>query len=270
MNKLSFKSWISFFTFSSLIIFFNPVNADDSTFGSQIFKIQKKHALKGNTLAQYSLGTFIEYGISVKPDPKEAIVWYEKAAAKHHKPAANRIIYLDIKLNGYKESTHNAWVNKINDEASRGNIDSIIILGQLNYYGLGVKKNLPKALKLLLKASSRGRIEVDTEINQLKKLTGKSTTNQKAVVNTKVEKEPEVSKPDAVKTSKPKADVAKKSKPKSVSKNKSPPKKTASKKSKAEKELARRKKYEAALRKQHREELILEQQQEWSEGEEAE
>lgn len=235
MNTLTCKHWIINCVLVSFFSSFNTANADESIFGYRIFEIQKKHALKGSTLAQYKLGTFYEFGISVKPNPQEAIVWYKKAADKHNKPAANRLMYLDIKLNGYK-SSHTEWLNKIKDETQKNNIHSTIVLGQLNHYGLGVKKNLPVAFKLLRKASVNGHTEIDFEIDAI----------QKQIAASKLK----------VKVSQPKIKIAK-----TKSKSKLKPKSKLK-----QNELIKRKKYEKAMHKLYQNQLILQQQQEWSEG----
>lgn len=256
MSKLVFKTWISVFILISCFVNLSAANADENTFGYRIFEIQKKHALKGSTLAQYKLGTFYEFGISVKSNPQEASTWYKKAAKKNNKPAANRLRYLDIKINGYQQSTHSQWVEKIKGEAQRGNVHSIIILGQLNHYGLGVKKDLKKALALLRKASANGHTEIDFEIDLILKQTEKKAATQSAPPSAPVV------------TLAPKAEPKKKTTPKKQSKPVTKTKKhRKNNKTKAEKELIKRRKYEKAMRMQYREQLLLEQQQQWSEGE---
>jgi len=44
-----------------------------------------KAALLGSSLAQYELGRMYQHGIGVRTDLKEAISWYEKAAAQGDK-----------------------------------------------------------------------------------------------------------------------------------------------------------------------------------------
>jgi len=249
LNKLTFKQWILSFILVSFLTSLNTANADENAFGYRIFEMQKKHALKGSTMAQYKLGTFYEFGISVKPNPQEAIVWYKKAAKKRNKRAANRLTYLDVKLNGYNNS-HAQWLNKIKDETQGNNIHSTIILGQLHHYGLGVKKNLPVALKLLRKASVNGHTEIDFEIDMIQKQMAPIQTKPITIAKSAKETETSKAKPN-IKTKLPDAK----------------PKVKANKKL-AKKAQAKRKKYEEAMRKQYREQLILQQQQEWSEGEE--
>jgi len=143
--------------------------AETAPFGQRVFAMQKKLAEKGNPLAQYKLGTFYECGISVKPNMEEALKWYKKASAKGHKSAANRMVFIEIKTQGYREADHAEWLQRIKNEAASGNMHSIILLGQLYHRGLGVKQDYAKAMKLLSKAITKGHSEIDDEIDDLQK-----------------------------------------------------------------------------------------------------
>ncbi len=237
----------------------NPIinAAQISSFGHRVFVLQEKMAHKGNPLAQYKLGTFYECGISVKNDVEEAKKWYEKASLKGHKPAANRLIYLQVEQQGYKSSLHSEWLKKIKEEASKKNIHSIIILGQLYHRGLGVKKNYTTAINLLNKAISKGHSEIDYEIEEIQK---KIDSNNKKKLSKVVKKQA---------TEEVIVKEQKKLKKKTVQNQ---PKKniittlgnTASKREKQQKKEKRRH-YERAMRKQYHEQLILEQLQQWAE-----
>jgi len=259
LNTFKIEQWI---VLLFLPLFLIPITtiANEGDFGHRVFMLQKKQAVKGSTFAQYKLGTFYEFGISVKPDSNEAKVWYEKAAEKNNKPAANRLIYLEIKKLGYNKSKHLAWVNKIINETNQSNVHSTIILGQLYQHGLAVNKDLDKAIKLLRKASSRGHTEVDNEIAKINKALQKNNPTTEPVVTTEVIAE------DVKETVKeqPEKEVikVKPAKPEAA-----PKKKSKVKKSKNKSEEERRRRYEKAMRNQYREELILQSQQEWSEDE---
>jgi len=142
-------------------------NAAKSIFGQQIFNLLKKQAEKGNTLAQFKLGTFYEYGISVEKNSDVAKIWYKKAAKKKHTPAQDRLTYLDIKERGYNEYAHAEWFKKISSEAENEKANSLIILGQMHHNGIIVKKDLPVALNLLHRASLKSHAEVDGEIAEI-------------------------------------------------------------------------------------------------------
>ncbi len=262
-----FPICVFLFLFQSISV--NAAEAD--VFGSRIFKFQKKFAMKGNTLAEYKLGTFYEFGVSVEPNTEQAVIWYKKSAKKKHVPAINRLTYLEIRKSGYIESKYGDWFKKLKAQVETGESNSRIVLGQMYRYGIKVNKDLEKAVELLEQASSLGHTEVDLEIDSIKQEIAKS---KKAIVTKK-------------KSSKKSA--RKKVSKKKVSKKKTTSKKTASKKSIKKKEETsaskkikakqvkntdkkskeeKRRKYEAALRKIHQESLILNEQQEWAEGEE--
>ena len=254
-----FKSsiWAQLFFIIYLIFHIVVANADENAFGYRIFIMQEKLAHRGNVLAQYKLGTLYEFGISVEPNTDEAINWYKKASEKGSKAAKDRLVYLDIKKNGYTQTTQSEWLDRIVSEARIGDVHSLIILGQLYHQGIAVDKNLEKAQFMLRKASSKGHTEVDLEIEEInRKLTQMSDAEKiKKEESGPVEQKPEVSKKTKQKTKKTptiKKAVAKK-----------PVKKAKTEESKENK----RKKYEEALRKQREEQLILDKQQQWSEAE---
>jgi len=241
-------------------------SASEGDFGHRIFMLQKKQAVKGSTFAQYKLGTFYEFGISVKPDSNEAKIWYEKAAEKNNKPAANRLTYLEIKKLGYNKSKHLAWVNKIINETQQSNVHSMIILGQLYHRGLAVNQDLEKAIKLLRKASSRGHTEVDNEIAEINKILQKDNPSPEPAITAEAIVE-DVQEPVI---EQPKKETVKAKPPKPEAALKKQKKKKKAKKTNKKSEEERRRRYEKAMRKQYREELILQSQQEWSEDEEEE
>jgi len=256
LNIFKSSRWAQLFILTCLLFHVVLANADENSFGYRIFVMQKKLALKGSVLAQYKLGTLYEFGISVEPNTDEAIIWYKKASEKGNKAASNRLIYLDIKQNGYTQTTQSEWLKKIIDEARIGNVHSLIILGQLYHQGIAVNKDLEKAHFMLQKASSEGHTEVDLEIEEInRKLSQTNETKIVKEVSAPVKQKPVVSKI-------PKEPIKKKIKLKKTVAKK-PVKKTGTKESKESK----RKRYEEVMRKQREEQLILDKQQQWSEAE---
>lgn len=269
MSAFKTIQWVALFLIS-LFLFPIMTSANEGDFGYRVFKLQKKQAIKGSTFAQYKLGTFYEFGISVKPNSSEAKVWYEKAAKKNNKPAANRLIYLEVKKLGYNKSKHLSWVNKIIDESKKANVHSTIILGQLYHNGIAVNKDLDKAIKLLRKASSRGHTEVDNEIAQINKKLQKNNPPEEPVETAEV-KEKEIN--DSVKKQPKKESIEAKATVQKVApkkKNNAKKKKSKSEKDRRQSEEDRRRRYEKAMRKQYREALILQSQQDWSEEDDEE
>lgn len=236
LNTIKTKKLISTFIFICILLPITGVIAGDtSTFGDRIFQIQRNLALKGNKLAQYKLGTFYEFGVSIKPNIRQARAWYKKAAQSDYTPANHRLTYLDIKQNKYDESKHRAWRESVFKYAEKTEHNALLLLGQMYQNGIAVKKDLKKAINLLSKASSLGHTEIDSEINKIN-----------ASINRK------------------KQDKNKKK----FSAKKKPVKKKKIKKNTAQKDNreAKRRKYEESMRKLRQDQLILEQQQTWSES----
>ena len=224
------------------------VNAVDlGGFGSSIFRFQVKMAAKGNTQAEYKLGTLYEFGVSVEPNITEANKYYKKAAVKGYRPAINRLTYLEIKQSGYNKKKHDEWFKKLKNEVASSEPNSLILLGQMHKYGINVNKNINTALAMLQKASALGHTEIDSEIDEL---------YREIEARNELKRKLELQQAEEEKT---KLAVSKKSSAKKVVKPKQKPKKLSAE----EKHL----KYVEAMKKLNQDELILQQQQEWSENE---
>jgi len=214
-------------------------------FGSSIFQFQQKMAAKGNTSAEYKLGTLYEFGVSVKPNMEEARKYYERAANKGYNPAINRLTFLEIKQSGYKPNKHNNWFKSLSQQVESSEPNALILLGQMYRHGINVDKDLNKSLAMLQKASSLGHTEIESEIDEIyREIEAKNELRQKAEAQkAKAQKPAPVPKPVVKAAPKPNEDKAKLLKE------------------------AKRRKYEEAMRKLYQENLIMQQQQEWSESE---
>jgi len=228
------------------------------TFGDRIFEFQEKMAHKGNTFAEYKLGTLYEFGVSVKPDPVEASKWYKKAARKNYTPAINRLTYLDIKQNGYDRTRHDPWFKQLLNQVSSKEPNALILLGQMNRYGINVDKNLDKAIEYLELASALGHTEVDSEIDEINREIEASKAITKTTIS-KPENKPanKINKPEVKPATKPvyKPTAAKKT-------INTPVKKIVTEESVEQKRI----KYEAAMKKLMEENRLMEQQQKWAES----
>ncbi len=259
-------------------------NAAKSIFGQQIFNLQKRQAEKGNTLAQFKLGTFYEYGISVEKNSDIAKVWYIKAAKKKYMPAQDRLTYLDIKERGYNEYAHAEWFKKISNEAKKEKANSLIILGQMHHNGIIVKKNLPEALNLMRRASLRSHAEVDGEIAEIRskidtqnkilsdKIDADKVSTEKPVAKKNMVTSPSkiTKKPVKKRLKKPTKKLVKKIIPVSGKTNSSKSEKTSKITSKKISLAEKERRYKEALWKIHQETMLLEQTQNWSEDDEDE
>ncbi|VAW70473.1 hypothetical protein MNBD_GAMMA09-2156 [hydrothermal vent metagenome] len=269
MRNTNLRLSISLLIYLCFLVQINYLNAAENPYGNRIFNLLKIQADKGNTLAQYRIGTYYEFGVSVETNVKAAKVWYKKAADKKYKAATNRLIYLEIKEKGYSNHDHTEWFNDISSGTGRNKADSQIILGQMYHHGIYVKQDLPKALELLKLASISGRAEVESEINIIK---SKLAPEKPAPVLTPapVEKKPEPVKTVTAKVTVKKAKPYKKKTYTKKKINKSKVKTTSRNKSKNKKKTLseKEKKYKEAMWKLHQENMLLEQTQQWSEGNE--
>ncbi len=241
----------------NMIAITSSANADElGSFGDRIFQFQEKLALRGNTLAEYKLGTLYEFGVSVEPNEEKASYWYQKAADDDYLPAKNRLIYLEVRHSGFDKAKHAVWLENLVKLAQSSDPNAMILLGQMYRNGIHLKKNLKKALYFLERASSIGHTEIDSQIDSIKRELESSSKQTETSENKRIE---ETSNPVSKKSGSKK--VTAKSTPKPEPKAK--PKKQQVVESKEEKRL----KYEAAMKKLREEAKMLEQQQKWAESE---
>ncbi len=120
-----------------------------SVSNSGVFKFQQKMAESGNVQSQYKLATMYELGIGTQQNLEQASVWYAKAVDNGAVEAKNRLVYLEIRQNGYSNKSHGLWVTKIKRDAASGDQHALMLIGQMYSNGIGVKKDLYKAKKQL-------------------------------------------------------------------------------------------------------------------------
>ena len=249
-----FRLYLKTVFLSCCLLWLNPLYAVElGAFGERIFQFQEKLANNGNRLAQYKLGTLYEFGISVPPNQEQARLWYTQSASQGHQPAIDRLTYLEVKQNGYDEKTHRAWFERVLAQAEAYEPDSLILLGQMNRYGIVVGKNINMAINLLQQASSQGHTEVDSQIDELKR---EVYANQQRI---EASKQQQAAKAKPVEPPRPEPIPT----PAKVVEQPAPAKVEVDEQAAME---ARRLRYEEAMRKMYKEELRLQQQQEWAES----
>ena len=163
--------------FSAFLIS-NNLFAADYSHGSNIVKFQYKLASRGNAGAQYRLARMLETGDGIAIDKDEAKHWYEMAAKSGLKAAEQRNTYLKIKQQGFDAATDAAWLNDVKTDVDRHKPDAVLLLAQLYRQGLGVKKDLNKALDLFNEVRIRGVADVYEEIASINK---EIETNEKVL-----------------------------------------------------------------------------------------
>ncbi len=163
---------------SSALLIPNHLLAADYTQGSNIVKFQYKLASRGNAGAQYRLARMLETGDGIAVDLDEANRWYDLAAKSGLKTAAQRNTYLKAKKQGFDAATDTDWLNSVKIDADKHKPDAVLLLAQLYRQGLGVKKNLNKALHLFNEVRIRGVADVYEEIASINE---EIDTNKKAL-----------------------------------------------------------------------------------------
>lgn len=128
-----------------------------------VYRFQKKMAERGDASAQFKLGTMYENGAGVDADIFKARYWYSTAADQDYKPAKNRLVYLDIKHNGFKEE-HKSWLQTLKNDARHNDGEALYLLGQMYAEGTAVNKSLTRSLKLLRKAAAENISGTDSQI----------------------------------------------------------------------------------------------------------
>lgn len=164
-----------------------PTTLLASDYDTGIFEFQQKLAKGGNPQAQYQLATMYESGRGVAKDTNKAHEWYKKSAANNYKPAKHRLIYLEVKTSGFKDS-HKAWINQLVADAKKGDGEAMFILGNLYEKGTGVKTSLKRAQGYYKSSATIGNVDaenrlydVEQKINQQRQQSSKAAKqdNQK-------------------------------------------------------------------------------------------
>ena len=224
---------------------------------SNVFKFQQKLADSGNVYAQYKLASMYESGEGVATSLDKALYWYDRAARSGLKKAEHRNTYLMVKELGFNKRMHSDWLSSIKTEANNHKSDAMLLLGQLYKQGLGVKKNLIKALDLLTQVSVLGDADVDDEIESIYAEMSAKKKSKKLIAQKKKAKKPAASKSIVKAPSVPKAAQKKKLKSAVVAKTKTEKKLTEKQRIQAEK--VRR--YEKAMAQLRLEQRLIDKQQ---------
>ena len=159
----------------SLSLLVPTANAIETGTPDSVYRFQLTMANRGNAQSQYNLAMMHETGMAVDKDMSQAREWYIKSASQDYKPARDRLIYLDIKLNNNK-AKHADWLKQIKQDADIGDAEAVFLVGQMYAEGTGFSKDLIQAERYLRKAiasdiagSERALAKVETEINLKKR-----------------------------------------------------------------------------------------------------
>jgi tetratricopeptide (TPR) repeat protein len=111
----------------------------------------KKGDLHGNTECERMLGCLYFQGVGVERNLDTAMQYFEKAAAKGHAAAQNGVGRCHYEKGRYEEAFK--WHTK---SAAQGYANAEINLGILYEDGLGVTKDISKAIEWYTKAAEKG------------------------------------------------------------------------------------------------------------------
>ncbi len=131
---------------------YTPVLAQNNV-AESVYRFQMTMAIRGDISAQYNLGLLYETATGIEQDISQAMHWYQQAADKGHQAAIDRIVYLEIQQQGFRE-IHRNWLKALKKSARNNDGDALFLLAQLYSQGIGVNKSLTSSIKLLRKASA--------------------------------------------------------------------------------------------------------------------
>lgn len=127
--------------------------------------IFKELAESGDEIAQHNIGLFYFNGLGVEKDTAKSIYWFELAAHSNHSPSQYNLgkIYSATSFLNYEKSFY--WYSLA---AESGDGEALNNIGVMYSNGLGVEKDLNKALTFFLKAKGLSSQEADNNISAVK------------------------------------------------------------------------------------------------------
>ena len=121
---------------------------------AQIDSIRYK-AEHGDAKYQYAYGVCYEKGWGVEQDTKEALAWYNKAAAQNNGPAYNSLGNYYREGSGVKADPKKAF-EYYQKGAVEKDAQAMLNLGNCHYFGMGTEKDINTAIKWWTDAADAG------------------------------------------------------------------------------------------------------------------
>jgi TPR repeat protein len=112
-----------------------------------LFREKLREASRGDSDAQYDVGSMYQNGRGVTPDRAKAIEWYSKAAAQDNQKAVSRLELM---------RANETRFSRTEAHAARGDVDSQYDLGNMHEKGIGTRVNYQKARDWYEKAAAAG------------------------------------------------------------------------------------------------------------------
>ncbi|MBR5082820.1 MAG: sel1 repeat family protein [Bacteroidales bacterium] len=129
---------------------------------AQIDSIRYK-AEHGDAKYQYAYGVCYEKGWGVEKDLKQALTWYNKAAAQNNGPAYNSLGNFYREGSGVKADPKKAFEYYQNGAAEK-DAQAMLNLGNCYFYGMGVEKDEKTAVKWWKDAADAGNVYAISQI----------------------------------------------------------------------------------------------------------
>ena len=147
-------------------------------------RLLKEEALKGNTDAQYNIGNYYYFNHNEDSNYNKAVYWWKKASEQGNADAQYKLGICYYYGQGITKSIENAitcWekasdrgnkkakerlIETYEDYAEKGNANAQYQLGLFYIYGIYVKVDYDKAMKLLNKSSLQGNKAAQEMINK--------------------------------------------------------------------------------------------------------
>ena len=108
-------------------------------------------AKKGDAEAQYNLGACYEFGGGTEKNVDRAKEWYQKAAAKGHQKAQERLRVLNP-----PKTPSTDELKQYRRDAGKGDAESLFQLGQCREFGYQCSKDPDAALRYYSRAAAKG------------------------------------------------------------------------------------------------------------------
>lgn len=130
------------------------------------FRLYKRAANNGSSVAQNALSYLYFNGIGVKKSPKNGILWLQKAAQQDDKRACFDLGMFYLTGHNVEQNFKKA-VKYLQIASDQGENEATYNLALMYYKGDGVKQNIQKAATLLEKAAKAGHFKAKQNVGRV-------------------------------------------------------------------------------------------------------
>lgn len=138
-----------------ILLISTTVSLAEADIWQALFQEKLQEATRGNSNAQYDIGTMYQNGRGVKADRSKAINWYRKAASQDNQKAISRLKLIE---------SNEDRLNKELARASNGDMESQYNLGKMFTQGIGVNIDHSQATSWYEKAANQGSVKAEYKL----------------------------------------------------------------------------------------------------------